>query len=707
MNIKNSLISAFVFGISTILLVFVIAGCSSSTRESESSGNLQITTITASPSSIAVGASTVIEAQVTDGTNPLSNRVVTFSVPSDYGYCVPTVDTSDEDGMVATVYTAAQSGSAVITATVSETVSNSVSVTVTYAQTGSGNISVVVSPTMVLADGSDTSIVTVTVRDSDGQPAPESTLVKLVAGEKFEDVDENGYFTPGLDYLLYDANSNYEWDAIGAIPSTAYTSDDSGQAVVNYIAGTLAGTVYIRATVTESGYNGYAETTLQLRSDATIASIVMTSDSIHLAVKSTGGMETSMLRAIGYDCNGNSVPEGLQISFIITDGPDTSAEGEHLGALTGSEKRGPYVATTNGKGIASCPISSGTRSGTIRVRAYTDSVLSNATQIMVHAGPPYRIVVCPEECNVEYWGWCNRTVGVTAVVSDIFNNPCPDSTVVYFTCDEGVIKAHEARIQGENGLAHTVWMSWGADTLADGDVVIYAETNGGTLIDSSVFINSWHPDTIWFTVFPSSMYANGKSKGFLYIQVRDLNMNFIADLSTIKFESEYVEFTDREDGDGCFSSGVSNYIKSVILDQDYSMNGMADDGIGAIDYVTARYAFLASATLPCTLLTGPAYYSGCILDAPSTVNYATSVPFTVIIKDRSGNPLGDHTIVAGVVGGGTISNGTQSTNTYGEATGFQFNAPALDTSITSVTITAQDIDPRGNVTLSKTVSLTE
>ena len=112
--------------------------------------------------------------------------------------------------------------------------------------------------------------------------------------------------------------------------------------------------------------------------------------------------------------------------------------------------------------------------------------------------------------------------------------------------------------------------------------------------------------------------------------------------------------------------------------------------------------------MPCSLLTGPAYYSGCVLDLPSTVNYGTTVPLTVIIKDRWGNPLGDHTIVASVAGGGSISNGTQKTNLYGEATGFLFNAPASGVGApTSVIVSAQDLDPRGNITLTASVSLTE
>ena len=89
---------------------------------------------------------------------------------------------------------------------------------------------------------------------------------------------------------------------------------------------------------------------------------------------------------------------------------------------------------------------------------------------------------------------------------------------------------------------------------------------------------------------------------------------------------------------------------------------------------------------------------------PQTVNYGTSAPFSVTIKDRWGNPLGDHTLVASVTGGGSITSGTQETNMYGEASGFLFNAPT-DTTIVSVVLRVQDLDPRGNITLTQNISL--
>jgi hypothetical protein len=710
MKARNLSQGALVFLASAILMSMMLSGCSTSNDQPESSQSLQVSNVTASPSSVEVGATTVIEAVVTDGTNPLPNRVVTFSVPSEYGYCSPSTDTSDENGIVATVFTAIQSGTAVVTVRISEAVYNSVSVSVTSSpQTGSGNVDIAAVPTLLLADGISTSSITVTVRGSEGEVAPDSTVIKLAAGEKFEDIDGNGYFTAGVDTVIYDAIPNGQWDPIGIIPSIAYVEGGNGQAVVNYTAGSDAVTAYIRATVVDAGYEGYGETTLQLTPDASIASISLFCDRIQIAVAGSGGYETANLYATGYDGNGNRVPEGLQISFVITDGP---GGGEHLGSVG----YGPYVATTNGNGVAMCPISSGSVSGTVRIRAYADTVLSAATQIMVHAGPPADITVGAEVCNTPSFGIINERIEVVAVVSDIYHNPVPDSTAVYFTCDEGTIKAHEQKTVDNEGVAYTWWISGYDDPTADGIVEVIAETNGGQLADTGYFINSWVPAYIWFITdpasgfetFPTTINADGKTMRFFFLEVRDLNMNFVKEQTEIDLESDFLLVASGAVQDGCNASRVKTYMTSVVLEYDYSMNGVSDDGVGAIDNVTANYANVVGTSMPCSLLTGPAYYSGCILDIPATVNYGTTVPITVIIKDRWGNPLGDHTVVVSVAGGGSITNGTQKTNLYGEATGFLFNAPASGPSApTSVIVSAQDLDPRGNITLTMTVSLTE
>ncbi len=657
------------------------------------------------PSSIGVGATCVVEAQVTDGTNPVANRAVQFTVdPTSAGTFDPAMVVSDADGLVATTFTASQTGDVTVTARVSDAIYRTASLSVeTSQQVGSGNIDLALTPSLLLADGSSTAELTITVQDGSGNPAPEGTIVRLAAGERFGDVDGNGYFTAGVDSIIYDVINNDTWNPIGIIPSTATVSGTQGQATVTYIAGTDAVTVYIKATITDGDYVGYSEVSLQLTPDAAIESIYLMSDSNSLAVQSTGGMETAMLTATGYDANGNRVPEGLQIAFIITDGP---GGGERLG----TEDYGPFIATTNALGEAYCPVSSGTVSGTIRIRAYVGSILSNSTLLMVHAGPPANIVVGAEVCNIQAWGWVNRDVDIVALVSDIYNNPVRNEVAVYFTTDEGVIMAHQGRTTDEKGIAETSWLSGYIPPGGDGIVQIIAETSGGTVADTCYFYNSWYPDTMWYEEpFPSSVMADGKAYRKFRLQVRDINDNFVIDQTEIDVENYYLTVASGVIVDGCNASVMTSFYTSVTLENDYSWSASdtQDDGIGAIDQITSTYKGFVSVTHPCTLWTGSAYSDGSSLTINASINYSTQVPFKVTIRDRWGNPLGGHQVIAGVSGRGTITNGVQHTNEYGEANGFLYNAPAADPNISDekAIIQVVDNDPRGNITMTAEVSL--
>ncbi|MDP2960619.1 MAG: hypothetical protein Q8N71_04265, partial [candidate division Zixibacteria bacterium] len=108
-------------------------------------------------------------------------------------------------------------------------------------------------------------------------------------------------------------------------------------------------------------------------------------------------------------------------------------------------------------------------------------------------------------------------------------------------------------------------------------------------------------------------------------------------------------------------------------------------------------------TVQVDFLTDVAYYKSCLIDVVGTVTYGTTEPFTVIIKDRAGNPLGGHSISATVTSG-TITGSPRITNGYGETSGLFFTAPT-DTTIKSATISVTDNDPRGGITLTKKVSL--
>ncbi|MEW5795652.1 MAG: hypothetical protein AB1772_04755 [Candidatus Zixiibacteriota bacterium] len=668
--------------------VLFVFGCSSkNTVDTDPTPTGAEIEVAAMPSAVETNETSVVEATVTVSGTAVPNQEVHFSVtPSTAGTVTPQFDTTGADGVAATVFTASQAGAVIVQAQiVGTTISSSVGLSVSQGSTGSGNVNINASRSLLLANGHDTSVVTIVVRDELGQPAPDGTLIKLVAGEKFIDRDGNGYWSQNIDSLVFDANGNGQWDSYGLIPSTIAVSGGAGQATVDYVSGDEAYTIYVKATVDEGGIRGFAELSLQISPNTILYSIYLASDTVTLSVKSTGGIETAWLRATGYDTHGNPVPEGMPIVFAILDGP---GGGEQLDTLA----YGPDTAYTNGQGTASTTISSGTISGTVRIRAYQGTVLSNAAQVMIASGPPEHIVVGTSVCNTKSWDRVGDTVGVIAIVSDIYNNPVNDSTVVYFTCDEGTIKATVARTKNNNGHAATVWYSGYKPVGANGRTWVYAETSGGTVRDSSLFFNTYLADQIFVSGWQSSLLANGEANFSVWVEAVDLNGNFVIGGTPFFAEANYLTVNGGVFENGCYSATDRVKVTSTTLDYDDVLTGANDNGVGAIDFVTYWAAGGASVTLPCTLLTGFAYSGNSRINGATSCQPGEQVRLSVNIADRWGNPLGDHTLNMTAPGGGVVTGGTQETDGYGEAFGFIWTAPALDG---DYNIEVTDTDPRG------------
>ena len=183
--------------------------------------------------------------------------------------------------------------------------------------------------------------------------------------------------------------------------------------------------------------------------------------------------------------------------------------------------------------------------------------------------------------------------------------------------------------------------------------------------------------------------------------MRHQRVNPVVGGTIFKSDATYLVVTGGEFHDGCYGSSGRVEVKSSTLPVDESTPGGNDDGIGATDQVTYWHAGGASVTMTCNLLTGPAHGGSSSLDGEGTAAPGQLLRFAATIVDRFGNPLGDHTLVM-TASGGSVAGGTQETNSYGEASGFQWTAPGA---AGDYTITVQDTDPRGGIFLSKTVTV--
>jgi hypothetical protein len=638
---------------------------------------------------------------LSDG-NPIVGEEIHFSIsPASSGEIAPAVDTTDANGVAASLFTPTGVGSITITAmTADGLVAGSATINISEEETqnGSGYVWLSVAPTALLTGVQDTANIRIEVRDSLQAIPAAGTEVVIVAGEDFVDNDGDGYFTPGSDQLTGDSNGNGWWDAFGAVDSVAAT-DATGLITLNYVATSAVNrSVVIRATVRDSGFTGFDKETVSFAPMGTIHSVYLTSDTLQLSVTQTGGIETAYLRATAYDLYGEPVGSGLPVYFQILDGP---GGGEHLyNQATGT---GPYMVETDENGVATVPFTAGTISGTVRVRAYSGSALSEATEILIAAGPPYRIFVAADTCNIAAWNRVNEENGLVALVSDVYHNPVKDSTVVYWSCDEGVVKASEGRTVEHEGRVTTFWMSTGAPADGDGVVVYWAETAGGTVADTSFFWNSYFPDTIMASGVPDSLRLDGKDEATFQISSIDFHGLPVVDGTSYEAEAKFLNLTSGNFQDGCGTAWDRVTATSTTLDYDYSSTSANDDGIGAIDYIVLYSGLGAYSSYPVVLHTGSAYKGNCAIDGESSATGAETLEFSVTIKDRWGNPLADHTcnMTASV---GTVTNGSQETDQYGEANGFRWTSVSMVDEY-EATITVTDTDPRGGIVLTTKVKV--
>lgn len=472
----------------------------------------------------------------------------------------------------------------------------------------------------------------------------------------------------------------------------AYDMTDTSGTASSYFVSTDTGTVTLKAKLT-SGDS--LTTTLHITStgsgpgSGTIASIEFTSPKPSIQVKGTGGIESVALVATGYDELGSKVGAGNQIIFRILNGP-------HGGENLEDKGYGPDTAYTGVSGQAVVTLNSGTISGTVELRAESGTIFSNVTRVAIHAGPPAYLSLGAKPLNIAGWDVVNLTADVLAMVDDIYGNPVEDNTAVYFGTEEGMVDAYAVT---SGGLASSVYHS--GEPRNDGLAFINASTAGGTVSATVMIIVSGPPYSVTFLSYPSSLLADAESKGDVVVEVLDVNGNFVVNGTSVKMETDFGTSPSGATSDGINASVFETELLSQILKRDYSPVS-PDDGIGAVSNLTAKSGF-ASATVQVNFLTGFAYYKNCSVDIAASVMYGTTEPFTVLIKDRAGNPLGGHSLSA-TASSGTIIGSPRITNGYGESSGFFFTAPT-DTTIKSAIISVTDNDPRGGMVLTKKVGL--
>jgi len=439
-----------------------------------------------------------------------------------------------------------------------------------------------------------------------------------------------------------------------------------------------------------------------------IAHMSLETSHSEIEVRETGGQEQCLIAATCFDDRNRLVGSGREVAFEILAGP---GGGERLR----DAGWGPLTVVTDEHSRATVTLVSGTKSGTVQIQASAEeSEATKSSVVSISAGPPAFISVGVSPLNIRGWDVVGEQATVLAIVSDQYNNPVRDETVVYFTVDEGIVRGYyevlgvlgSSTTQG--GLAHGTYFS--GLPRDDGDVVLTVSTAGGSVIGTAQFLSSGPPTSVTF-VSPApppapapTLWADGESELPLWVEVLDINDNFVLDGTNVEFLTDIGEVTPSgQTADGVYGSLARSEFRSAILREDHSWSS-PDDGIGAIAHVTAAVGLggAASDLLEIHLLTGAAHRSNSSIDFESTsMAPGASVPFEVIIKDRFGNPLGGHQLSLEVTEGSVTASAI--TDRWGMASNLYFHAPGAET---KVYLTVTDEDPGyGGLTLSEELEI--
>ena len=231
------------------------------------------------------------------------------------------------------------------------------------------------------------------------------------------------------------------YTTLGDITPTSDTNDQ-GVAEATFSSGAV-GVATITATVTNDGKTLSRTTTIRaLPGDP--HSIVLSFDPRAIGVKGTGQNQTATIQAEVRDAKNNPVVDSTLVRFSIVHQPG--------GVTLSSYDNIPTVG-----GIARVSISSGTVSGNVRIRTEVidaedqSVVLAAASEILVHAGPPYmedrtkyystHLTIVADELNI--WRGLGTTT-LSIAVFDKYHNPVQQNTAVYVTASGGGVSTHTA-----------------------------------------------------------------------------------------------------------------------------------------------------------------------------------------------------------------------------------------------------------------------
>jgi len=447
---------------------------------------------------IADGSSTsIIRAHVFETSTSVAIFAGTVAFGTTLG-TIPNAAMTGQNGIAeSTLRSATQTGSAVVTCSYGNVLSDQVNVM--FAPSTPTTLSLTAAPTVLLADNISTSTLTAVVTDQSGNPVPNGTQVRFSIPPQSGSLENlrttqsgvavntlTSSSTPDTVQIVAWAENNptardsitviyrvgppsivtitalkdtLPADGISVDTITAHVTDAVGHILANVEVqfSTTIGNI-TSSRVTDA--NGNARVAFSSSQTGTAQVIARAADAqgfytlylipgnpnsismeylpSSVGVRGSGRNETLLITATVRDANNNPVLDGTPVYFNINNSPGS---GDFLSS-TGA------IPTINGQATVS--YNSGTRSGSVRIRAVCRGISAVSTEILIYAGPPYieditagcetsHMSVAPSPCSMFGMDIVGDSVVIVALVGDRYNNPVTPGTAVYFTTSAGVI----------------------------------------------------------------------------------------------------------------------------------------------------------------------------------------------------------------------------------------------------------------------------
>jgi hypothetical protein len=217
-------------------------------------------------------------------------------------------------------------------------------------------------------------------------------------------------------------------------PSSVVT-DQNGRVSTVFYSGTMAGVVILKADLADNSQGIVLPNIViyQTGAPSSIALVGLQYDSI--AVHGTGSNETSTMTFEVRDAGGSpiSFSQPVTVHFDIIGGPE------------GGEYLFPDSGQTNAQGQVTTTLNSGTVAGAVQVQARlagSPVIACTPVSVVIHSGlpDPIHFAVVPRWMNFPGFNYYGVVDSMTAMVGDIYGNPVPMGTAVYFTSNAGIIE---------------------------------------------------------------------------------------------------------------------------------------------------------------------------------------------------------------------------------------------------------------------------